>query len=908
MKRCMFAGMFVCLFLMCAGVVLGDTYTEDFTQDPGAPEDWVVLNPAVLVEDGQLTLAPSNGAEIGAAVGDAGVGIYFDEITHIEADIAFPGETAGWPYDHGGITFCGVNAAGRYSNTCYVVDYLAEGDGIPERGRFRMAKFINGAENPLAQTEINITSYEGKWEIDITPTTITFTFDGVEQMVVEDSELRGGYVGFWAYQAPAENKMAIDNVIIEHNPGDCPSFLMDKVGLTEGAANALLPVRIPYGANATEAYTVTVVSDTPAVATPINSPLTFEVGGPQVQYLEIEAGVGGETLMSLGVAGADCTAETVLVEVLAAVAYQEDFTQDDGLPEGWFIASTTATVINNELSLSAPGQPFCWYAIDGEPVNVAKMESVSCRIKFSQAAMPVGAHGGIYLSPDMNPNNARNKGYMIDVIERASDNGYRIYKDNNAAVGSCLVEPRPPYVWDDQWHVWKIDFTPTGFNFTVDDVLIGEVNDLTYRGGYLAFWCYTGAAGQNVFVDDIEIVFGASACPNLSPAARETLPGLEMIFTLDAPFSAASAGDYAVDVTSTAPEVAAGVGAVDGTLTVDTFPQSDTFSSTTFNVQGLAPGTTELLMDIPGSSCLDTATVTVLEPTYFIDEFVQDDGPPAQWTIYEGRGWPVGDWQVVGEQLVIESTGGGEKWLWAGAPAIPQAATKYSFDMVVTQETPDGVGRHGGVMFCAKDATNRWDTSGYSVDWIDREQDRGYRFSRHDNGVATPLITNTGDTFLLGTAWEIEFAGTEIILTVDDTEIARVEDTTYRGGYFGLWTYGNNTHFEYDNIVIGEELGVPLYIGDSNCSGKIDLSDAICILTRLFGAEGEACKDPCCEAAMDTNNDNKVDLSDAVRVLSWQFTDGELEAPDGTLMGSDGVGCMLYPMEEDMLPCATPCQ
>lgn len=130
---------------------------------------------------------------------------------------------------------------------------------------------------------------------------------------------------------------------------------------------------------------------------------------------------------------------------------------------------------------------------------------------------------------------------------------------------------------------------------------------------------------------------------------------------------------------------------------------------------------------------------------------------------------------------------------------------------------------------------------------------------------------------------------------------------------FRIYNYALSRDEVFANYNLGSQVvnwtepGTPLYIGDANCSGKIDLSDAICILTRLFGNEGEPCKDPCCEAAMDTNNDNKVDLSDAVRVLSWQFTEGDLEAPDGSLLGSTDVGCKMYDIEEEMLPCETTC-
>ncbi len=787
-----------------------DTYTEDFAQADGPPEGWVVVTPTVLVESEQLTLTPGGAGEVDVYAGQDGVGLYFESITHIEFDMSYPGVTGAWPFDHGGVIFCGQNTTGRYGTTCYVVDYLAMDGATSEApGRFRLGRFINGTEQNIATTAQDIQTYEGKWAIDMTETTITFSFDGAEVFTEENTEIgRSGYVGFWAYQSPAENKVAVDNLSIDHTPGPCPMFVSDSVVMTEGKANAFLPVRIPIDANETEAYEVTVTSDDPGTAAVLTSPLTFAVGDPLVDNAEIQPGSAGQTLLNLSVAGEDCSGMTALAEVLAAVAYEETFTQDDGPPEGWYIASDTAQVINNELSLSAPGQPFVWYAIEGEPLNVPKIDAVRAKIKFAQAALPVGAHGGIYLAPAYG--SARDKGYMIDVIERASDNGFRIYKDNNATVQ--LGGPRQPYIWDDQWHDWELEFTPTGFTFKVDggdDPGEANVNveDLTYRGGYLSFWCYTGAAGQNLFVDDIRIEFGSSACPSISPLAADNRPvNPKTVFTVTRPFGVNDVEDYNLTVTSTDPAVAVPVGAVGGSLVL-TWPVGDASIRKTFEAACLSPGTTEFVLDTGETSCIvDTAaTFTVNEPGLpgFCDDFAQADGPPENWTVH------LGNWQVAGEELVVECAAGenprNETWIWATNPAQRLEGTaSMSFSAVLTQTTPDAVGRHGGIMFFAAEPTHRYVASGYEVDWIDRAEDRGYRFLRSDNGTHTVIAGPTLAAFDLGTNWRLEVDGDNLKLYVDEVEIFNVVDPTYREGYFGLWTYCNTTRMVVDDVVLGE--------------------------------------------------------------------------------------------------------
>ncbi len=62
-------------------------------------------------------------------------------------------------------------------------------------------------------------------------------------------------------------------------------------------------------------------------------------------------------------------------------------------------------------------------------------------------------------------------------------------------------------------------------------------------------------------------------------------------------------------------------------------------------------------------------------------------------------------------------------------------------------------------------------------------------------------------------------------------------------------------------------LSAIFYRGDSNSDGKLDLSDAVNVLSYLFlGATAPSCSD-----AADANDDGKVDISDPVRLLGFLF-------------------------------------
>ncbi len=905
-----------------------DIYTEDFEQADGPPEDWVIVRPDVTVEAGELVLTSVNAGEVDAIAGQGETGLWFQNISKISFDIRYPNEPAVWAYDHGGIIFCAQSAEGRYGgNTCYVIDYLALADGNPLEGRFRLGRFINGAEGGITEAPAVDNIYEGLWEIELTDTTIAFSFNGVEQFSVENTEVpRSGYVAFWAYNTPVDNQVVVDNLTIEHTPGPCPVALADSIVMTEGKENAVLPIHIPIGANDAAAYEVTVTSQDPAIASVVTPTMTFAVGDPLAKNAEIHPEAPGQTMIAVGVTGEDCDS-AAMAEVLRTVAFEEDFTQDDGPPEGWYIASDTAEVINGELSLHAPGQPFLWFASDGVPINVPKIDAVRCKIRFGDVlSSDIGAHGGMYLAPAYG--SARAQGYMIDVIERASDNGFRIYKDNAATVQ--LGGPRQPYVWDDLWHDWELEFTTTGFTFKVDggddpDDANVTVGDLTYRGGYLSFWCYTGdpASDQNMFVDDIEVEFGSSACPSIAPAAASNRPlNPKTVFTVTTPFGINADGAYEVIVTSTNPAVAVPVGAVDGSLIL-TFPQSHEVVSTTFEAECLGPGTTEFVLDTGAVTCLvsSSASFTVRVPgePEFCDDFAQADGPPENWTAY------LGDWQVTGGNVVVGCAPGeiaqGETWLWAGNPATPLEAQgtegSLSFKLVdLVQTNPEldtadpPVGRHGGFMFFASEPTYRYANSGYEIDWIDRTTDHGYRFLRSDNGTHTVIAGPTLDAFEeVGTEWLVEWDDTTIQFWVDGQLVFDVADSTYREGYMGLWTYCNTTQGTFDNVAFGDTCefgeGPEFKRGDANRDGAVNIADAVYVLQNLF-AQGPAIL---CMDAADSNDDESVNIADAVYILQNLFAQGPAILPPGPITcGVDPTG---HPQGGPDLPacdyCASAC-
>ncbi len=165
--------------------------------------------------------------------------------------------------------------------------------------------------------------------------------------------------------------------------------------------------------------------------------------------------------------------------------------------------------------------------------------------------------------------------------------------------------------------------------------------------------------------------------------------------------------------------------------------------------------------------------------------------------------------------------------------------------------------------------------------------------------TATVADIDVGQT--LTTTWE-STGGT---ITGSGTSVSVAFDAAGEFDVTATVTDGIATASATAHVVVGPCPGAPVYTGDANDSGAIDIADAICILGYLFGPTGDACKQPKCLANMDTNDSDVVDIADAIRVLSFLFANGDMVAPDTSTIVAGGDGCNLY--VGVTLECANPC-
>jgi len=178
------------------------------------------------------------------------------------------------------------------------------------------------------------------------------------------------------------------------------------------------------------------------------------------------------------------------------------------------------------------------------------------------------------------------------------------------------------------------------------------------------------------------------------------------------------------------------------------------------------------------------------------DDF--NDGNKDGWITYSGT------WAVESEELSGQSSGS-EAWIWYSQPFSGDITIEFGMKFLTTPV--DGVGRHGGVMSFSADETQRYATDGYTIDWIDRPGDHGFRVHKWVNGARTLLGVIGGSYNLVDGQWydwKVVKDNKEISLYIDGAYVGMVTDpgTPYVSGYVGFWLYSNGEHAHFDDVSI----------------------------------------------------------------------------------------------------------
>ncbi|MBI4600697.1 MAG: PKD domain-containing protein, partial [Planctomycetes bacterium] len=502
---------------------------------------------------------------------------------------------------------------------------------------------------------------------------------------------------------------------------------------------------------------------------------------------------GGEYQVTLTVKdqdGATASASKTITVFERASSFADDFDRPDGPIDGWTVFSVPGTwnIASGELHTGPTGEERWIWA--GRPAFLFPNRLVlelDMRFLGPGTNAAVGRHAGAVFCANK-PTHRYDPtftGYFIDWIDRSSDHGLRFTRVDAGQLveivrGAPGSPAEPPLVW-------RVEITGQNIRVFGDGTLYIDLVDGTYRGGHVGLWTWAG--GQDVAFDNVSV--------------SEPSNPLTACFTYSAAGYAVAGADIAFNATCSE-----NVGAGTVSHSWDFGDGSPAGSSPEVAHAYAAPGryTVKLtLTDTLGNTAATSQEVVVYQRALaFSDDFERADGPVTGWTVFSVPG----TWTISSGELLTGPTNE-ERWVWAGdTPVLFPKDVVIEWDQTFRGPgTIPVVGRHAGMVFCGSRATHRGDPafSGYFVDWIDRTDDRGLRFTRVDGGRFVEIIRGQASIPVPDeppVVWRVELDGDHIKLFGDETLYIDLVDGTYRGGFAGLWTWAGGQEVSYDNFAV----------------------------------------------------------------------------------------------------------
>ncbi len=522
-------------------------------------------------------------------------------------------------------------------------------------------------------------------------------------------------------------------------------------------------------------------------------------------------------VLSFVVAFSFCCATT------AQTTFTDDFERPDGPVDGWTVYQGNWQIAGGRMTTTSVN-PASWIWAGDVPILTTGDLDVRATVTFpSTPGDAVGRHGGFmfFASVATQRNDPAMNGYTIDWIDRAADHGFRLLRFDGGVQSALAVGTPDIAEPPEQWWIEVVD---ENIRFYADDELIFDVFDDTYREGHFGAWAHTNRT--EMAIDDLEIEF-TPVLVDACMTASATSGGAPLRVDFDASCSSAVNGieSYEWDFGDG--------GSATGVSVSHTYEFADNYIATL------------TVVDAMGNTDTTEVTIGVFEVARgFSDDFERADGPVDGWTAFQG------EWSIFDGTLTT-MTGGQEHWIWAGDPAVAFPENfELTLDLAFVDQPPDGVGRHGGIMFCAVDSSIRWQTSGYTIDWIDRVDDHGFRFIRSDNGTHTGARRFGTDLIDPPTNWRVVVEGATIRFFGDDELLLETQDDTYRGGFLGIWGYSNGQSMAIDNV-------------------SVTSPDVVACFTISPGAKAPAGSDLIFDAGCSLSGDLQITSH------SWDFGDGE---------------------------------
>jgi PKD repeat protein len=865
-----------------------DSFQDNFDRADGPIDGWTVFSVADTwnIASGALTTGPTS-EERFIWAGDPP--FIFPERVAYEFDMTFlaPG-TNGDVGRHGGAVFCSNVPTHRFDPAFsgYFIDWI---DRTSDRG-LRITRVDNGFLNTptLGGGPADVPL---RWRVEMTATKILVYGDGALYINLDDATYRGGFAGLWTWAGGEE--VSYDNVSIS-----VPTNPLTPCFTTGGPALPTPGTAITFDAACTEN----------AGAGTINS-YSWDFGDTtsgntaQISHAYASPGIYSVKLVVRDTLGNQAQATRSVTVFQKALSFSDAFERPNGPVDGWtvFTPPDGWNLANGELT-TGPTTRENWVWAGDTPIVFPRDATIAVDQLFTAPGTNavVGRHAGVVFCANK-PTHRYDpgfNGYFIDWIDRAEDHGPRLSRVDNgvpvllvggiASLPEILPDQEPPLVW-------SIELVGEHIRVSGDDVEFFDFTDGTYRGGLVGLWTWEG--GQEVSYDN----FSVNGQP-LSGCFTE-VPSEFPITGLPVSFDGSCSESF------------------DSTITSYTWDFGDGMGGNGVTVQhaysAAGPVTAKLTVrDLLGRTAEFTHEFTVVDVPLvpFADCFDRNAGPVDGWTA------ALGTWDISADGQAEITTTAEEGFLYAGdPPAYLPPSFVCEVDWTLLEGTNPDVGRHAAVnFFWNLPTTNRFavGSRGYSVFYIDRVGDRGLTLGRWDTGGSLTVLNPPGGTPSVTeppATLRIEVVGANISVFADGVKVIDVNDSKYRDGLFALWVWNSNAA-QFDNVRIGASdlpscNNEPRFVrGDSNASGKIDLTDAVVTLNYLFLGVGQ----PACFDAADADDNGKLQLTDAVRTLNWLFIGGPPPpAPTPSTTTYDKADCGVDPVSDppDLLGCATfgPC-
>ena len=439
------------------------------------------------------------------------------------------------------------------------------------------------------------------------------------------------------------------------------TFSQSSLTLGTGQTTTNLAVRIPPGANASKAVTITISNNSPARVTYVGGTgntlkLTFPAGGSNVQSFGIQALALGGAKLSMTSDANLIIANSMDVTVVKGpgVVLEETFSSSTLDTTKWQVTKTgfentgignyETSIKNGAFHISGFTDTAYWAGATIKTVGdftastnlplVFEMDRVGIDpLAGDGVTQSTGARTGVYIT---SYDAVGNRDPFVYFGQNIGETGWQVNVQPGSPTGSgTALAPFASLASDTNAHKMKMVADGKSVEVFLDGVSGGKF-DLAL-GVFLQFEIGAFArdasdAVHGVF-DNIKI---SNVLPDIkmAPADVFAIQGDNAnVITVSIPTLMNSANDAKVTISSSDPTVAIPEGAVDGKLTL-TFAAGKS-STQTFKVITLSPGLATLTLSNDqsvGVANTVNVTVTSLPKTMFSDDFAGATVDSSKWT------------------------------------------------------------------------------------------------------------------------------------------------------------------------------------------------------------------------------------------------------------------------------------